>query len=227
MDSVCPCSLNETRRMTKSRANTRANSKAKATPATPSLSMTDAPKQSSLPRERDSTILKAIRGVQMDIKALKTELKIEASWLIPAIRTSSGEVTVDQGEINNSFKDFYSSLYSSASVQDPCLFDAFFQDLQIPNIDQAIQDELEKDVTRRYLLQSLHLIVVRAQDQTVYGSNFIRHFLMFSLRFSHWCLWSLLRMIDYLPAFIMLQYHCCWKRIKILSIAVLTIQSPY
>lgn len=56
--------------MTKSRANT----KAKATLATPSPSMTDAPKQSNLPGERDSTILKAIRGIQTDIKALKTEL---------------------------------------------------------------------------------------------------------------------------------------------------------
>lgn len=62
--------------MTKWRANTRANTKAKATPATPSPSMTDATKQSSLPWKRDSVILEAIRGVQTDIKALKTELLI-------------------------------------------------------------------------------------------------------------------------------------------------------
>ncbi len=73
--------------------------------------------------------------------------KIEASQLIPAIRTSSGEITADQGEINKSFKDFYSSLYTLASVEEPNLFDAFFQNLQFLNTDQAVRDALEKDIT--------------------------------------------------------------------------------
>ena len=42
---------------------------------------------------------------------------------------------------------FYSSLYTSASAQDPNLFDTFSQSLQIPNTDQDDWEEVERDIT--------------------------------------------------------------------------------
>lgn len=44
-----------------------------------------------------------------------------ASRLITEIHTSSGLLTVNQQEMNDEFKQFYSKLYSSESAGDPIL----------------------------------------------------------------------------------------------------------
>lgn len=67
------------------------------------------------------------------------------SNLIPQIRSDSGITTIPC-EINNTFKKFYSTLYSSDQVSDSA-FDAFFNNLDIPSIEQPVVEELEKPIT--------------------------------------------------------------------------------
>ena len=71
--------------------------------------------------------------------------KSEASRIIPLIRTNSGETTVVHEEINNQFKQFYTSLYTSESLQNSQLIDAFFDGLNTPSISEDSHNSLEQE----------------------------------------------------------------------------------
>lgn len=71
--------------------------------------------------------------------------KSEAARIIPQIRTNSGATTVVHEEINNRFKQFYTSLYTSESSQDPQVINSFFNGLNIPSISKDSQDSLEQE----------------------------------------------------------------------------------
>lgn len=68
-----------------------------------------------------------------------------ASHCIPQIKTDYG-ITTDPLEINNAFKNFYTSLYSYDHSASPD-FDAFFTNLETPLIDEASAQSLENPIT--------------------------------------------------------------------------------
>lgn len=67
-----------------------------------------------------------------------------ASRLIPQIRTSSQVLTIDPREINATFKEFYSELYTSTFPQDTSNMKEFLDDLEFPSLEDAARDELDK-----------------------------------------------------------------------------------
>lgn len=66
--------------------------------------------------------------------------QVATSHLIPQIKTPSG-TTTDPILINNQFKDYYSSLYTSEQT------DHFFSTLSIPTVDSNFVDQLEIPIT--------------------------------------------------------------------------------
>ena len=79
-------------------------------------------------------------------KLLAHRLRQESSsHLIPQIHTNSHNTT-EPMEINNAFKEFYMSLYSSEQDSTPD-FDNFFENLDIPSLDQSAVEKLERPIT--------------------------------------------------------------------------------
>lgn len=54
-----------------------------------------------------------------------------ASTLITNIRKHDGQISNDEQEINNEFKVFYSSLYTSEGIHDPSRLKSFFQSMDL------------------------------------------------------------------------------------------------
>lgn len=79
---------------------------------------------------------------------------MSASHLIPQINTPT-DTTFDYTSINNQFKDFYSSLYTSEQSPDPSLYSAFFRSLDIPIIDPEQVSELEEPFTAEEIILAL------------------------------------------------------------------------
>lgn len=76
-------------------------------------------------------------------RLLALQLRQEAtSHLIPQIKTPSG-TTTDPILINNHFKDYYTSLYTSEQTANLSDFDNFFSTLSIPTVDSNFVDQLE------------------------------------------------------------------------------------
>lgn len=78
-----------------------------------------------------------------------------ASRMITEVRTSSGQITADQQDINKEFENFYTRLYSSESVGDTKLFDTFFCGLDIPTISMEDKEQLEAPLSLEELIQSI------------------------------------------------------------------------
>lgn len=77
-----------------------------------------------------------------------------SSHQIPKIHTTSG-ITIDPLKINDEFRDYITSLYSSetnAGMQD---FDSFFSSLEIPQVRSDIVEQLEKPVTAIELVSAI------------------------------------------------------------------------
>lgn len=76
---------------------------------------------------------------------LAHQLKVRsASRLIPSIRKTTQVLTVDPQKINNTFKEYYSKLYTSEFPQDTTLMTEFLANLDIPNITKEQSENLEK-----------------------------------------------------------------------------------
>lgn len=67
-------------------------------------------------------------------------------YFAPQFRTNSG-ITTDPREINNTFKEFYSFLYSSDQDSTSPNFDNFFDYLSVPSADVSVVEELDKPIT--------------------------------------------------------------------------------
>jgi len=71
----------------------------------------------------------------------------EASRFINEIHTGSGNITKDQSEINQEFKQFYSKLYTTETAANSGIIQEFFDDLETPSICQEDRDLLEEPIT--------------------------------------------------------------------------------
>ena len=81
-------------------------------------------------------------------RLLAHQLKRQAAGrTIPQIKNLSGTVTIDPVEINTAFKSYYSSLYSSEFPPDSDNMIHFLNNLDIPNIDSTLADQLDGPIT--------------------------------------------------------------------------------
>lgn len=78
-----------------------------------------------------------------------------ANRTIVEIKDELGIKHLDHAEINLCFKDFYSKLYTSESLQDDSLFDSFFENLDIPTIDERVATGLEAKFTTDELIMAI------------------------------------------------------------------------
>lgn len=103
----------------------------------------------------------------------------EASRYITEIRTHDGNITKDQFEINQEFKQFYSKLYTTETRVESVTMQDFFDNLKIPSISQEDRQWLEEPIT----LAEVILAIRNLQRQALMGIhlNSIRR----SLRRSH------------------------------------------
>lgn len=86
-------------------------------------------------------------------KLLAHQLRQDSSsHLIPQIQTSSG-VTTNPQLINDHFKEYFISLYTSEQTDNPLAFDVFFSKLNIPIVDSAAH--LEEPITIEELTQAI------------------------------------------------------------------------
>lgn len=69
-----------------------------------------------------------------------------SSHQIPQIQTSSG-LTIEPKKINDEFRDFYTSLYTSENTADSSHLDGFFDSLDIPTVHPDFVEDLERNIT--------------------------------------------------------------------------------
>jgi len=101
-----------------------------------------------------------------------------ASRLITEIRTCSGLVTVNQQEINEEFKQFYSRLYSTESAGDPTLIDGFLDKLDIPSITLEDKEHLEEAITLEEIQQAIrNMQSSKAPGPDGYTAEFYKTFI--------------------------------------------------
>uniref|UniRef100_A0A3B5RAA6 Reverse transcriptase domain-containing protein n=1 Tax=Xiphophorus maculatus TaxID=8083 RepID=A0A3B5RAA6_XIPMA len=80
--------------------------------------------------------------------------RVSASRHISQIQTTQG-ITTDPMEINLAFKDFYRSLYSSECTPSVTDFDNFFNNLEVPTINQGVADDLERPIVISELTEAV------------------------------------------------------------------------
>lgn len=79
-----------------------------------------------------------------------------ASRLIPQIRNTSQSLTTDPVEINNTFKEFYSELYTSTFPQDNSNMTTFLDSIDIPTIDVTAKDNLDKPIQLQEIVDAIN-----------------------------------------------------------------------
>uniref|UniRef100_A0A3Q1EXS2 Reverse transcriptase domain-containing protein n=1 Tax=Acanthochromis polyacanthus TaxID=80966 RepID=A0A3Q1EXS2_9TELE len=88
-------------------------------------------------------------------KLLSHQLRSTAmSHLIPQIQTSNG-ISSDPQIINDQFKKFYSTLYTSEYTPDSASFDSFFDNLNVPTIDQLTKGQIEESITPEEVIRAI------------------------------------------------------------------------
>lgn len=80
-----------------------------------------------------------------------------SSQQIPILRTSVG-VTIDPAKINEEFKNYYESLYSSETNADRLEYDNFFSTLLVPQVGSDNLEDLEKPITTTKLVRAVKLM---------------------------------------------------------------------
>ena len=89
-------------------------------------------------------------------RLLAHQLKAKSSaQLISTIRKTPQELTIDPQEINNTFKTFYSELYTSEFPQDTSSMVNFLETLNTPTIAQEQRDNLERPLNRQEVDNSI------------------------------------------------------------------------
>ncbi len=89
-------------------------------------------------------------------KLLAARLKQNESFsTISAIQTSSGQVTYDPGEINNTFAEFYSHLYMADPAPDLPALKLYLSELKLPSLTDNDAESLETPLTLLELKEAL------------------------------------------------------------------------
>lgn len=73
--------------------------------------------------------------------------QLESERAISIIENSKGEKTTDPKEINDTFREFYESLYSSEYPLDPDIQTSFLDKLDFPNVSSEAKNYMDTDLT--------------------------------------------------------------------------------
>ena len=84
--------------------------------------------------------------------------KIQSDEAINSIQMSSGRVTVDPVEINDSFREYYHHLYKSECPENIEERNSFLNQLQFPQISDDAKKELDNRLTTEELSQAIQNI---------------------------------------------------------------------
>lgn len=89
-------------------------------------------------------------------RLLAYQLKCRAaSRLIPQIRKSSQVLSVDPQEINNTFKEYYSHLYTSTFPRDTSPMNKFLDTIDFPSLDDAARDDLDSPLQLQEVIDAV------------------------------------------------------------------------
>ncbi len=92
-------------------------------------------------------------------KLLAARLKQNESFsTISAIQTPSGSVTYDPGEVNNTFAEFYSHLYTADPAPDLAALKLYLSELKLPSLTDNDAESLETPLTLLELQEALSLM---------------------------------------------------------------------
>ena len=81
-------------------------------------------------------------------KLLARQLKKQdASFLIPAVKNTNGDIMTNTKDINEVFKDFYSKLYTSEVDPSEEQYEDFFANLNIPKLSEGQVAQMEGGIT--------------------------------------------------------------------------------
>ena len=80
----------------------------------------------------------------------------QSSRLIPKIYSQMGETITDHLEINNTFKHFYSNLYSSECDNNCPQFNPFFNNLQFPSVPAEQNSLLGGAISNAEILKAIN-----------------------------------------------------------------------
>lgn len=83
--------------------------------------------------------------------------KQEKQMTISAVRDPHAGIVTTIPAINNTFKDFFSSLYTSECSPTPNQFDSFFQNIKLPGLSTVDTEKLEAPITLEELFQAVKL----------------------------------------------------------------------
>ena len=78
------------------------------------------------------------------------------STLITNIRKHDDLISNDEQEMNVEFKRFYSSLYTSEVIYDPSKLELFFQNLNPPQVNVLLKEQLEKPMSKEEIRTALY-----------------------------------------------------------------------
>jgi len=93
----------------------------------------------------EATVISDHAPVVMSIR-FKGYVQNVSSHQIPRIQTSS-DITIDPQRINDEFRDYYASLYTSETGSDMQDLEFFFATLEVPLVHPDMIEDLEKPVT--------------------------------------------------------------------------------
>lgn len=81
--------------------------------------------------------------------------QLQSERAINAIENVKGEVTADPIEINNTFREFYESLYSSEYPPNSDAQTSFLDNLKFPNISKEVKTNLDSNLTMDEILDAI------------------------------------------------------------------------
>lgn len=81
--------------------------------------------------------------------------QLQSESAINSIQEEGGDITTDPVKINNAFKDFFSSLYSSEYTEDRKQQETFLNEIKIPKISNEVKYNLEADLSEEEVLSAI------------------------------------------------------------------------
>ena len=98
--------------------------------------------------------------------------------LIPSILDSSGNATQDPQNINNIFRQFYSSLYSAGTEPTQSEIDSFLNNLDLPSLTTDQANYLDQPISSEELTEVLHSMPNnKSQGPDGLSAEYYKHFL--------------------------------------------------
>lgn len=111
-------------------------------------------------------------------KLLANQLRGEqAKRAIQKVIMKSGKVSTNPKEINTCFTKFYKDLYSSKIKPSQSDFSNFFNQLSIPQLDEALRDEIDSPISENHLSRTVQALPLgKTAGPDGFGNEFYKAF---------------------------------------------------